>query len=214
VNAAVYDIEWKNVQTFYFTGEGVVFNVPSARSRGAEVEGQVRPIRPLTLNTAVAYTRSKYLDGLRIPGGPTSTVGDLVIATDGQTFAQPEWTVDFGARYDWRIASTVNSYARVDYRWLKGYPTAVPGTTQYSPDSSDIPGQRNINVRLGFEFSDFDVNLLALNVTDEKKGARSGGRSACAATSADCSVYNTYTYGRTVAAPMPRQIGIQVTYRP
>jgi outer membrane receptor protein involved in Fe transport len=211
VNTAVYDIEWKNVQTFYFTGDGAVFNVPSARSIGAELEGQLRPVRPLTLNGAVAYTKSKYTSGLRIPGGPGSTNGDLVIATKGQKFAQPAWTLDLGARYDFRLGDFVNSYARIDYRWFEGYPTAVPGTSQYSPDSSDIPSQKNINLRLGFEFDGFDVSLFALNVTDEQKGARFGGRSACS--NADCSTYNTYTYGRTVAAPTPRQIGIQVAYR-
>jgi iron complex outermembrane recepter protein len=213
INTAVYDIEWKNVQTFYFTGDGAVFNVPSARSRGAELEAQVRPVRPLTLNGAVAYTKSKYTSGLSVPGGPASTIGDLVIATKGQVFAQPAWTVDLGARFDFKLGDFVNSYARVDYRWFEGYPTAVPGTSQYSPDSSDIPSQKSINLRLGFEFDRFDVSLFALNVTDEQKGARFGGRSACAATSPDCSVYNTYTYGRTVAAPTPRQIGIQVAYR-
>jgi iron complex outermembrane recepter protein len=211
INTAVYDIEWKNVQTFYFTGDGAVFNVPKARSRGAELEGQVRPVRPLTLNGAVAYTKSKYTSGLRIPGGPGSTNGDLVIATKGQVFAQPAWTVDLGARYDFMLGDFVNSYARVDYRWFEGYPTAVPGTSQYSPDSSNIPSQKSINLRLGFEFEGFDVSLFALNVTDEQKGARFGGRSACS--NADCSTYNTYTYGRTVAAPTPRQIGIQVAYR-
>ncbi|MEO8316185.1 MAG: TonB-dependent receptor [Pseudomonadota bacterium] len=211
INTAVYDIEWKDVQTFFFTGDGAVFNVPSARSRGAEFEGQLRPVRPLTLNAAVAYTKSKYTSGLRIPGGPGSTIGDLVIATDGQVFAQPAWTVDLGARFDFMLGDFVKSYARVDYRWFEGYPTAVPGTPQYSPDSSDVPSQKSINLRLGFEFDAFDVSLFALNVTDEKKGTNFGGRSACS--NADCSTYNTYTYGRAVAAPTPRQIGLQVAYR-
>lgn len=211
INTAVYDIEWKNVQTFFFTGDGAVFNVPKARSVGAELEAQVRPFRPLTLNSAVAYTKSEYTSGLSIPGGPGSTLGNLIIATKGQKFAQPAWTLDLGARYDFRLSDFVNSYARIDYRWFEGYPTAVPGTPQFSPDSSNIPSQKNINVRLGFEFEGFDVSLFALNVTDEQKGARFGGRSACS--NADCSTYNTYTYGRTVAAPTPRQIGIQVAYR-
>ena len=62
-----------------------------------------------------------------------------------------------------------------------------------------------------FEFNSFDVSLFALNVTDEEKGTYFGGRSQC--TNADCSTYNSYTYGRSVAAPTPRQIGVQVAYR-
>ena len=67
------------------------------------------------------------------------------------------------------------------------------------------------NLRLGFERGRFDVNLFALNITDERVGPRFGGRSQC--TNADCSTYNSYTYGATVAAPLPRQIGVQLAYR-
>ncbi len=211
INTAVYDIEWKNVQAFLFLGDGAVFNVPSARSRGAELEGQLRPFRPLTLNAAIAYTKSEYTSGLSFAAGPGSRAGNLVIAVDGQQFAQPEWTADLGARYDFMIGDAVTAYARVDYRWFDGYPTVAQGTAGYSPDSSDVPAQKNINLRLGFEYEGFDVSLFALNLTDEDKGTCFGGRSQC--TNADCSTYNSYTYGRSVAAPTPRQIGIQVAYR-
>jgi hypothetical protein len=87
----------------------------------------------------------------------------------------------------------------------------VPGTAQYSPDSSKVPAQKNINLRLGFEHNAFDVSLFALNLTDEKNGGQTGGRSQC--TNADCSTYSSYAYGRTINAPTPRQIGVQVAYR-
>jgi outer membrane receptor protein involved in Fe transport len=188
-----------------------VFNVPSARSRGAELEGQVRPFRPLTVNAAVAYTKSEYTAGLTIPGGPGSRAGNLVIAQAGQKFAQPAWTLDLGARYDFDLFDAVKSYARVDYRWFDGYQTVAPGTAGYSPDSSDVPSQKNVNLRVGFEYRGLDVSLFALNLTDEEKGTRFGGRSQC--TNADCSTYSSYSYGRAVAAPTPRQIGVQVAYR-
>ncbi len=103
------------------------------------------------------------------------------------------------------------AYARIDYRWQDGYATVDRSSGAYSPDSSDVPAQKSINLRLGLEHGDFDVNLFALNVTDEETGARFGGRSQC--TNADCSTYNSYTYGATVAAPLPRQVGIQLAYR-
>lgn len=211
VNADVYDLEWKDVQTFYFTGDGAVFNVPTARSRGAELEAQLRPLRPLTLNAAVAYTKGQYTSSLIIPGGPGSRAGNLVVAQNGQAFAQPPWTVDLGARYDIAIGSASNGYARLDYRWFDGYPTVAAGTGAFSPDSSNIPGQRNLDLRIGFERAGFDVNLFVLNLTGQYDGAQTGGRSQC--TDASCSTFNSYAYGRTVAAPTPRQIGLQVAYR-
>ncbi len=211
INADVYDLQWKNVQTFYFTGDGAVFNVPTARSRGAEFEAQLRPFRALTLNAAVAYTKAEYTSGLSIAGGPGSRAGNLVIAQNGQAFAQPPWTADLGARYTLEMGASSDGYARLDYRWFDGYPTVPAGTGAFSPDSSNIPGQRNVDLRIGFERAGFDVNLFILNLSGEYDGARTGGRSQC--TDATCSTFNSYAYGRTVAAPTPRQIGLQIAYR-
>lgn len=210
LNASLYDLEWKNVQTFLFLGDGAVFNVPTARSRGAEIEGQVRPIRPLTLNAAVAHIKAKYTSTMVIPGGPGSRAGNLTIAQDGQAFAQPEWTANVGARYDFVIAGS-NGYARIDYRWFEGYTTVPAGTPTYSPDSSNIPSQKNLNLRVGLALQKFDLSLFVLNLTDEDTGARTGGRSQC--TNSDCTTYNSYAYGKTVAAPIPRQIGLEASYR-
>jgi len=208
INTAVYDLEWKNVQTFLFLGDGAVFNVPKARSRGFEVEGEIRPVRPLTISAAVSHTKAEYKSNLSI----TSGTSPLVIAVDGQEFAQPPWTVDLGARFDFAIGPTWPVYARLDYRWQDGYLPVDRSSQNYSPDSSQVPAQKSINLRLGIEHGKFDVNVFALNLTDEQKGTRFGGRSRCQ--NDDCSVYNTYTYGRGVAAPTPRQIGVQVAYRP
>ena len=211
INADIYDLQWKNVQTFYFTGDGAVFNVPTARSRGAELEAQLRPFHPLTLGAALAYIKAQYTSSYVIPGGPGSRAGNLVIAQDGQAFAQPPWTADVNARYEVPFGGSADGYARIDYRRFQGYSTAVAGTGTFSPDSSNIPAQQNVDLRIGFEHGGLDVNLFVLNLTGEYSGPETGGRSQC--TDASCSTYNSYTYGRTVAAPTPRQIGIQVAYR-
>ena len=210
INTAIYDLEWEDVQTFLFLGDGAVFNVPKARSRGIEIEGQFRPVQLLTLNAALSHTKAEYRSSLVIPGGPATRGGNLVIASEGQEFAQPPNTVDLGARFDFTVGGS-QAYARIDYRWQDGYATVARTSGAFSPDSSDVPAQKSINLRVGIEHGAFDVNLFALNVTDETTGARFGGRSQC--TNADCSAYNSYTYGATVAAPLPRQVGIQLAYR-
>ena len=210
INAAIYDLEWKDVQTFLFLGDGAVFNVPKARSRGIEIEGEFRPIRLLTLNAALSNTKAEYRSSLVIPGGPATRAGNLVVAAAGQEFAQPPRTLDLGARFDFMFGATPG-YARIDYLWQDGYSPVARSSGAFSPDSSDVPSQKSINLRFGFEHKAFDVNLFALNVTDEKQGPRTGGRSQCA--NADCSAYNSYTYGATLTAPIPRQIGVQFAYR-
>jgi outer membrane receptor protein involved in Fe transport len=214
VNAAIYQLDWKNMQQYWFSGDGAVFNVPKAESRGIEVEAQVRPVRQVTLNATVTNTKAKIKSDLIIPHGEGAT-NDFVITQKGQKFFQPDWTVDAGVRYDFNLGEFARSYVRADIRWFDSYLTAVPGTAQYSPDSSKIPSQKSINLRMGFVRDHFDVNLFALNVTDEKKAGRSGGRSNCDDEVDDvCSVFGNYSFGSVVGAPTPRQIGLQVAWRP
>ncbi len=215
VNAAIYQLDWKDMQQYLFMGDGAVFNVPKARSQGIEIEGQLRPVRPLTLNATITKTRAKIRSDVIIPHGPGDFTNDLTVAQKGQKFFQPEWTLDAGIRYDFNLGDFARSYVRADIRWFDSYLTAVPGTGQYSPDSSKVPAQKSINLRLGFMRDHFDVNLFALNVTDEKKAGRSGGRSNCNWTLDDvCSEFGSYTFGSVIGAPTPRQIGIQVAWRP
>ena len=63
-----------------------------------------------------------------------------------------------------------SGYARVDYRWFEGYPTVPAGTGAFSPDSSNVPGEKNVNLRIGFLHGGLDVNLFALNLTGEDDG--------------------------------------------
>jgi iron complex outermembrane receptor protein len=209
VNAAVYELDWKDVQTnVSIGGDGFVVNVPSARSRGGELEVQLRPVQPVTINAGIAYGKAEYTSTLKFPGARGF---DLFAAQEGQQFPQPLWTVDTGVRFDVPLTDAVAAYARVDYRWLDSYQLAPAGSPNYTPDSSEVPSQRNINLRLGVEVGSWDANLFVYNLTDEDAGALSGGRSAC--TNADCSTFNNYNVARTVAAPAPRQIGLQFAYR-
>jgi len=211
INASIYDLEWSNMQQAVGAGDTVVFNVPSVRTRGGDVELTVRPFQPLTLNASVGYIEAEYTSSLIIPGGPGSRSGDLVVAREGTQMPQPAWTYDLGARYDLQIGDFGKAYGRVDYRWSEGYDIAIKGTPGYSPDSSPLPARKNVNLRLGIERGQLDLNVFALNVTDETAGPRSGGRSQC--TNADCSTYTAYGFGQTVSAPTPRQVGVQVAYR-
>jgi iron complex outermembrane recepter protein len=210
INAAVYELRWKNVQTNVFIGgDGFVANVPTARSRGAEAEAQWRPVRALTFNAAASYIKAEYTSTLKYPGARGL---DLFAAQDGQSFALPKWSADVGARLDLPLgAGDTLFYGRVDYRWLDGFDLAPPGSPNYTPDSSTVPEQQNVNLRLGVEHGSFDINLFVNNLTDEDEGQLSGGRNAC--TNADCSAFLNYNIVRTVAAPIPRQIGLQVAFR-
>jgi iron complex outermembrane recepter protein len=209
INTAVYELRWKDVQTNVFIGgDGFVVNVPTARSRGAEAEAQWRPFRPVTLNLAASYGKAKYTSTFSFPGARGL---DLFAAQDGQLFPQPSWSADAGVRFDVPFGAETAAYARLDYRYLNSYELAPPGSPNYTPDSSVVPSQKNVNLRLGVDYRDFDINLFVNNLTDEDAGALFGGRNGC--TNADCSAFLNYNVVRSVAAPIPRQVGLQIAYR-
>ena len=113
VQASVYQIDWNNIQQpvalnscgFQFTS-----NLGSARSRGFDLQLEVKPAERLTLQTEVGYVDAVFLDTIR--GGPTATApfvsaGDAIIA--------PPWTVSAHAQYDFDLFRQRDLYLRTDF---------------------------------------------------------------------------------------------------
>jgi iron complex outermembrane receptor protein len=208
INAALYMIDWTNAQANQSVGgDAFVVNAPHAQSKGFELEGQLRPIQPLSLNTAISYNHAQYTSSYTIP----APLQPIKVVQNGQLFPQPQWTVDFGARYDVRLSDRNRGYIRADYRWSDGYQLAPPGNPSYTPDSSNVPESRNLDLRLGFERDDYEVNLFVTNLTDDREGPTTGGRTGCFNTA--CTTYNGYSVFRSTNWGMPRQIGVQLVYR-
>jgi outer membrane receptor protein involved in Fe transport len=210
LNGSIFRIDWTDIQTnVAFGGDGVIFNAPKARSQGGELEGQVRVMRNLTLDGSLAYDDAKYTADYNFQAG--AAFRPLQVAANGNPLQVPKWTFDIGGRYDFDFTDVIHGYLRADYRWADSYLLNSPTDAAYTPDSSIVPAQKNLNLRLGVDVKDWDINVFANNVTNETAGAQTGGRSAC--TSAACATYANYTPFFTTAIPRPREIGVQVVYR-
>jgi iron complex outermembrane receptor protein len=207
LNVAAYLIDWTNVQVNQsIGGDSFNANAPSAQSKGVEMEGQFHPIRNLTLNGSAAYDHAAYTSSLMI--------GPIQVTKNGQTFAQPEWTADLGARYDIPLTDRDRTYIRADYRWAGGYMTVPVGNPAYSPDSSFVPESRNLDLRIGWEHDRAELNIFATNLTNDEEGPMTGGRSSCLPpTNAACTNYGAYNPYRTTNWGLPRTIGVQIVYR-
>jgi outer membrane receptor protein involved in Fe transport len=233
VNAAVYQIDWANVQITQAPpgcGLSPTFNGDGARSRGVELEAQARVFRGLTVNGAFGYNDTRYTaTTVVIQGRPNAlngfTVQDFTISLKDQKFALPPWTLNVGARYDFTVSSDIKAYIRGDYRYTKGYLSNPFGTTGYNPDSNVNPSIYTANARLGVEYGDFDINLFVNNLLDRKRSSIGGGRSGCTLPGAGgtpaCNTPSTnapngftgYNPLRTVNTGAPREIGIQIAFR-
>jgi iron complex outermembrane receptor protein len=209
INADIYRIDWRNVQWNVAITDVQVFNVPSARSQGAELEAQFRPIRNLTLNGALSYGKAQFTSGLAVPATVAGAPA-LIVAVDGLAFPGPRWTADVGARFDAQLSQGVGGYARVDYRWQQHYLRSAPGINGYEPDTNAAPTVETLNLRLGVEFRDFDLNLFVNNASNNRKGQMTGGRGGCQ--NIACSTFSSYSFV-SAASQIPRQIGVQIAYR-
>jgi iron complex outermembrane receptor protein len=207
LNLAGFWIDWTDVQVNQnLGGDSFNTNAPHATSKGFEVETQVRPIKNLSLNGAAAFDHAEYRSA--------TTVGPIQVTKVGQAFAQPEWTASLGARYDIPINDRDRAYVRADYRWTQGYATAVVGSPTYSPDNNYRPETRNLDLRIGLEHDSAELNIFALNLTDNREGLVTGGRTSCLPpTDAACSTPGGYNPFRTTNWGRPREIGVQLIFR-
>ena len=207
LNLAGFWIDWTDVQVNQnLGGDSFNTNAPHATSKGFEIETQVRPIKNLSLNGSAAFDHAEYRSA--------TAVGPIQVTKVGQAFAQPEWTASLGARYDIPINDRDRAYVRADYRWTQGYTTAVVGSPTYSPDNNYQPETRSLDLRIGFEHESAELNLFALNLTDNREGLVTGGRTSCLPpTDAACSTPGGYNPFRTTNWGRPREIGVQFVYR-
>ena len=156
VNAALYDIEWTDIQVpinlpdcgFPFTS-----NSGKARSRGAELELSAAPVQGLLLNASFSYDQAQLTQDIPYEPG-----------TDGQALLEvPKMTGSASVEYSFPISGEVTGAVRADYKYygsvLQGYIVA-PNQTVSSYDT----------VGAGFSLSvrQWRADFFARNVTDER----------------------------------------------
>jgi outer membrane receptor protein involved in Fe transport len=219
VNTSVYRIDWKDAQ---FTtpppqcGLVTTFNVPSARSEGVEIEATARVFRGFTVNSAFAYTNSRYTDGLTLPGRPAPQNNfnpiNFNVVVEGQKIPVPEYTFNIGGRYEFNFGGDKLAYIRGDYRYTSGFPVAPFPAASYTPDSINEKIEV-VYLRAGIQYRNFDVNVFVNNAFDRKTGSYGGGRANCRTLECGPGSYSGYNPVRTLNTGYPREIGVQISYR-
>lgn len=178
LNAAVFHVNYDDIQTSQFTGgtSYVVGNAAAARARGMELDGRWRPVDELTLTAAIGYIDFEYTDyknagctvaqiaaGGYANGALCSAAGvnDLTGRTNQIT---PEWTASFGVR------------------WVKpigDYELTVDGQANYVDQfygAQDLDPQTlqkavtKVNLLVGVGPSDrgWSLDLVTRNLTNER----------------------------------------------
>ncbi|MCG8334385.1 MAG: TonB-dependent receptor [Proteobacteria bacterium] len=150
LNAAVYHIDWKDMQVNASNGaDFYTENGGKATSRGYELELKAMPVQGLTISTAVAYTHSKFDD-----------------------YKQKGTTNDFSDNYV-PFVPDYTGHLGISYSWLNGlYATADmmhTGRVYMNNENTLKEDPYNIiNAKLGYEAESFEVFLWAKNLLSEK----------------------------------------------
>jgi outer membrane receptor protein involved in Fe transport len=204
INADVFHYDYKDKQFLgrtidpsgIFGALEALVNVPHSMENGSEVSAQWRPIRGWTFNLAATYLDSKVtsdFENYDDYGVPVNFKGESFPYT-------PKWSVQYGARYEWRIDSDLSAFVGAD----ASYQTATVGSFGAAQEATEGPPENIKSYGL--------LNLSAgLESLDHHWRAQAWGKNVTNTYYWTSVFYLTDTVDRD--AGMPATYGITVNYR-
>jgi len=165
VSAALYYIDWKNIQQFvYLTcGLGFNYNLGNVTGKGGDLEINWRATPDLMLGLIAAYTDAAYDNTVALTG---PGLYDQFVAKGDHLQASP-WNLDVNAEYVWSAVGK-KPYLRLDYQFATAQNSLVPYINPANAPNSDatlpgLPEIRILDVRGGLRFSGLDLSLFVHN---------------------------------------------------
>ncbi len=158
-DASAYYIDWKNIQLLLTNVFSYYANAGGAKSQGAELSAELRPLRGMTLATWVAWSNAELTEGLPAGGTPVGLTGDRLPYSprfSGNISLDQEFPLTGG------ITGFVGAAARyVGERAAAFRPSAIaPQPTMASYTQVDLHG--------GVRMQSWTLNAFVNNVADER----------------------------------------------
>jgi len=192
LNLSVFDTKFEDFQLNAFDGiRFTITNVSGARTRGVEMDANIRPVEPLFFSLAVTYLDARYDDDVG-PGG----AGLPRLGGQRLVFA-PEWQGTFVTAVDQPLTPAISIFGRGEYAYRGAHSTS----------SSNIPQLRQqgyglLGLRAGLKASNehWEAAAFCRNCTNEVTVA-TGFAAVVQAGSFDAFVNP------------PREAGVAITFR-
>ena len=188
--AAVFYMDINDLQATVTAGScssRVVFNVPSARTAGFEVEFDLAPTRNFDFAVSATFTDAELRSTL------TSTDADGVVSVvsgieEGRRLPTvPKFQLALGATYQWDVRPGMLGYVTGTYQYMGSRFTQVgdedlgtldllsfgantigaPLTASTFTYDPELPSYNLLNLRAGVRRSGWDVAFFVNNLTDE-----------------------------------------------
>lgn len=201
LQANFYQIDWKDVQTYYsqeidfFPVNGTT-NGPNARSQGFEGAVRFNLSDALSVNFATAYTSAKWSSTKEVCLYSLPVASSCRTWTDGQKLGgSPKWKHSGGIRYARDIGANVKGWASLSGRFVGA--VQVDRADFPTDDVPSYPSYAIFDLRGGVDVGDFDIGLWVENFTNKR---------------AQVSQQNDRVLGARILYTSPRTIGMNVSY--
>jgi iron complex outermembrane receptor protein len=192
INAAVFYIDWKDIQLNVNRGDGFngFRNAGDAKSKGAELEANARLGSHVKLGGQVTYTKAELT---------SIDAGIVGVATAGDRLPDiPRWSASGNIEVGTTVLGDGWAYARADVQYVGSRYNAF----QTDPLSLPLASYTLVNLRFGLQKGPWGGAIFVNNATDERAalsrllaiGVRNGAPLAL----------DRYTVNR------PRTIGVSV----
>ena len=163
VDASVYRVNWKNIQTLFnlpSCGIYTALNFGDAKIDGFDLAVTAKPISQLTLGASVSYSNARYTT-------PILGADDMIIRRAGEPFLIAPWTIQLNGEFRQPIGNN-EVYLRADFTHSSHDSTPLDlNSPLVDPDLPRAPKTTMLNLRAGASLNqNIDVSLFVNNVTN------------------------------------------------
>jgi outer membrane receptor protein involved in Fe transport len=155
VNAAIFDIRWKNIQqaVLLFCGYQFIANAGAAESKGGEFEVNARATEALELSLGIGYQNAKITEA-----GASSPQ-----AVGSPIYQVPDWTGNASATYTIPLGAHWTLANGIDYSYVG---RSFSGNND-PIDPRERPAYRLIDARFALSDGRTEVALVGKNLANE-----------------------------------------------
>jgi iron complex outermembrane recepter protein len=201
VQADVYQIDWKDVQTYLdqsvengFPINGTT-NGPSARSKGFEFAARFNVTDNLQLNLASANTKANWTASKTVCRYTDGTGCRAPYLKGGVLGGSPDWKHSYGVRYTTNFANGNTGFVALSGRYVGKVP--VDRNDDPTSQIDSYSAYSLFDLRAGVSFDKLDLTLWVENIANKRVEVSSQPDSVL---------------GRRVIFTSPRTIGLNASY--
>ena len=166
-DASLYYIDWRHIQIYVLDAAittAYLANAGNAKSQGAELSVQARPVKGLTLTAEAA------LDDAHLTQDFPANPNDVGITGDRLPFSS-RFSGSLGADQEFPLTGRVKGFAGATLAYVGAREGEFPAPTQ---PRVRFPAYAKTDLRTGIRFESWTANLFVNNAAD-RRGIVGGG---------------------------------------